>query len=293
MKLLFVHGRGQEGSSSGQLTTQWMSALGQGLERAGMSLPVSVTPEFPFYGDRPGALIAEVNAPLGLNIDARAPEAVIDLDSGELRLGLLQEFAAGAGLTPDDIARADDSTIREMGFQNTRAIRATARALDRVPGLNAQVIDLITRDVYVYLNFLAARRVIDNIIGKILEGDQPYVVVAHSLGSVVAYNVLREKRAPRVARLVTIGSPLALKALRRYLNPIGFPPGVDDWFNAYDPRDIVALRPLDQVNFEIAPQVTNYGGVVNYTENCHGIEGYLSDPTVAARIAEPFQTAGG
>ena len=289
MKLLFVHGRGQQGSSSAQLTTHWMAALGQGLERAGMRLPASVTPDFPFYGNRLETLIAEVNAPLGLNIDARAPDAVIDVDHGELRLSVLQEFAAGAGLTADDVARADDSTIREMGLQNTRAIRATARALDRVPGLNAQVLDWITRDVYVYLHFLAARRVIDNIVGKVLEGDEPYVVVAHSLGSVVAYNVLREKSAPRVARLVTIGSPLALKGLRGYLNPPLFPPGVGDWFNAYDPRDIVALRPLDEANFDVTPRITNYAGVVNYTENCHSIEGYLTDPIVAARIAEPFQ----
>lgn len=73
-----------------------MAALGQGLERAGMRLPASVTPDFPFYGNRLETLIAEVNAPLGLNIDARAPDAVIDVDHGELRLSVLQEFAASA-----------------------------------------------------------------------------------------------------------------------------------------------------------------------------------------------------
>ena len=153
--------------------------------------------------------------------------------------------------------------------------------------MNVQALDWITRDVYVYLEFKSARRVIDRIASDVLDGEEPLVLVAHSLGTVVAYNVLRARREPgRVRRLVTLGSPLALRALRRFLNPLVYPPSVADWFNAYDRRDIVALRPLDDEHFSIGRPIDNYDEVVNYTQNCHGIEAYLSDSVVALRIAE-------
>jgi len=44
------------------------------------------------------------------------------------------------------------------------------------------------------------------------------------------------------------------------------------------------LNPLDAEHFPVAPAVENHGRVRNPTPNCHGITGYLSDPTVARRI---------
>jgi pimeloyl-ACP methyl ester carboxylesterase len=290
MKLVFVHGRGQQGNHDAALRAHWGAALDNGLRRARCAVPPHVTIDFPFYGDRLDRLLDEVKAPLALNIDARGPDGTpvaADLDSNDVRIGLLGEFAEGAGLDSDDIARESDDEWREMGLQNLSTVRATARALDRVPGLNARALDWITRDVYVYLEFKTARRVIDRIVADVLQGDEPVVMVAHSLGTVVAYNVLRARPEPgRVRRLVTLGSPLALGGMRRFLNPLVYPPPVAHWFNAYDRRDVVALRPLDDDHFSVGQPIENYSDVVNYTQNCHGIEGYLSDPVVASRIAE-------
>lgn len=64
------------------------------------------------------------------------------------------------------------------------------------------------------------------------------MVVAHSLGSVVAYNV-----------------------------------------------------PLDAPQtFNVTPPIANKGDVLNFTDNRHGIEGYLADPVVAQQVVWGLQT---
>jgi len=109
------------------------------------------------------------------------------------------------------------------------------------------------------------------------------------LGTVVAYSVLtRDTRAINVPLLVTVGSPLGVRAVRDQFIPIQSPRSVKSWYNAYDPRDVVALYPLDEPSFPVTPVIENYGKVKNHTDNRHGIDGYLDDPVVAGKIASRF-----
>ena len=113
-------------------------------------------------------------------------------------------------------------------------------------------------------------------------GNQPTVVVAHSLGTVVAYNVLVSRNYNRnwqVLELVTLGCPLAVSVIRDKLVPLRQPGCVGHWYNAMDSRDIVALYPLDEDHgWGIDPAIENKTDVDNPTENRHGISGYLGGP---------------
>lgn len=86
------------------------------------------------------------------------------------------------------------------------------------------------------------------------------------------------------AALVTLGSPLAVTAIRNALRPIGHPSCAPAWFNPTDPRDVVALYPLQTQRFGVDPEIENKTDVHNETPNRHGIAGYLGDPVVAQRI---------
>jgi hypothetical protein len=88
----------------------------------------------------------------------------------------------------------------------------------------------------------------------------------------------------QVPLFVTVGSPLAVAAIKRALRPIRFPSCAGAWYNALDPRDVVALYPLDAENFDVRPAIVNQTDVDNPTENRHGIAGYLNDKEVARRI---------
>jgi hypothetical protein len=82
---------------------------------------------------------------------------------------------------------------------------------------------------------------------------------------------------------VTVGSLLGDRNVRDPFRPLKYPP-VGQWYNAFDPRDVVALYPLDATNFPVTPDVVNNGSVTNQTDNRHGISGYLNDKDVARQI---------
>jgi hypothetical protein len=83
---------------------------------------------------------------------------------------------------------------------------------------------------------------------------------------------------------VTVGSPLAVTAIKRALRPIQHPACVSRWYNAMDSRDVVALYPLDSGHFDVSPGIENKTDVHNQTSNRHGISGYLNDKDVARNI---------
>ena len=106
------------------------------------------------------------------------------------------------------------------------------------------------RDVYLYTTRQGVRDEIDRMVRSEIT-TEPTVVIGHSLGSVVAYNILRtDPRALRVPLYVTLGSPLAIRAIRDELRPLRFPQTVQTWYNAFDARDVVALatRILDAIS---------------------------------------------
>jgi hypothetical protein len=81
-------------------------------------------------------------------------------------------------------------------------------------------------------------------------------------------------------------SPLGVRAIRNQLIPIRMPAPVENWYNAFDSRDVVSVYPLDDRNFPSSPAIENYGSVRNSTPNRHGIVGYLGDGTVARKIIQ-------
>jgi hypothetical protein len=288
MKLVMIHGRGQAGQDPAQLKQEWLTALRHGCDRAQVQLPADTVVEFPYYGDLLARLVTRVEAPLGQELRAKGGTPV---PNEALQGEILMEIAARAGLRESDIRLEAGNLPIQKGPANWEWVQAIIRALDHIPGLNSRLIDAFTRDVYVYLTYVGVRAQIDQVIADAL-GDGPCVVLAHSLGSVVAYNVLRTRSVtPRYPGLVTVGSPLGIRAIKQQLaTPLVSPPCVSHWFNAYDDRDVVALVPLDAQRFNVTPPIENKGDVLNFTENRHGIEGYLADPEVARQVVLGLQS---
>jgi hypothetical protein len=119
--------------------------------------------------------------------------------------------------------------------------------------------------------------------------DEPTVMLGHSLGSIVAYNVVRDSSKKSIRAFITVGSPLGIRGISSSLEtPFRNIAGTHGWFNAYDKRDVVALNPLDATYFPVHPTIVNDGTLINTTENHHGIVSYLDKVEVARRVAEGF-----
>lgn len=123
---------------------------------------------------------------------------------------------------------------------------------------------------------------------------RPRIVVAHSLGSVVAYEALHAHPELQPDLFLTLGSPLALPRVvfERLIPaprpagsaPQGMPlPGRTRWVNIADPGDPVAVPPqLSQYFDGIALDHTT---VISPIFRFHHATNYLQSATAAATIA--------
>jgi pimeloyl-ACP methyl ester carboxylesterase len=283
--LLFIHGRGQGASDPTVLQSQWMDILRRGAQTLGRTVPSTVSVGFPFYGKVLDELANAANLPLTADIQTRGAAP----DNGLLAFQdqVAEDIRARTGITDQEILDELGPQPQEHGPLNWAWVLAILRAIDKhAGGLSQTAIEEFTRDVYLYVTRAGVRDAIDAIVRTKLT-ERPTVVVAHSLGSVVAYNVLRtDPRNLNIPLLVTVGCPLGIRAIRNQLIPLKFPKPIHTWYNAFDTRDVVALFPLDGDNFPVTPAVTNFNGVKNHTDDRHGIDGYLDDGNVATHILD-------
>lgn len=133
-------------------------------------------------------------------------------------------------------------------------------------------------------------------------GDRPILLVAHSMGSIVAYDVLRrlEREAPaiRIDHFVTLGSPLGLAEVKLKVaeehGAVRVPDNVGRWSNLTDPRDVAAVA--GRLAEDYAPNgrgvgvrdgaVTNSYRRLDGRTNYHKSYGYLRTPEFSEIVRE-------
>ncbi|GAA1978829.1 hypothetical protein GCM10009718_14410 [Isoptericola halotolerans] len=310
-RLVLLHGRDTAGQDAASLKSAWLAALDQGFRAAGS--PVRVTGDdatLVFYADTLGALVGGVDGV----VDEPGPPPVeryrlTDVPDGALGLALrlAREVLAGAGVPPDATAATAPSTEErtdvvpsDLTDALVRALAAALAAVDRfVPGLSGAVVLLLARDVHAYLHVPAVRAAIDEGVAAALPTDEPAVVVAHSLGAVVAYEVLRSADERwQVPLLCTVGSPLALRAVREMLAvPLTWPAAAG-WVDVRDPRDLLALHDLTPTTFPLpgerqvrAVHVEN-PAPWRHAAAVQGVDGtwtgYLATPGLGAVVADAW-----
>ncbi len=139
------------------------------------------------------------------------------------------------------------------------------------------------------------------------EGERPVLLLAHSMGSVIAFDTLwelthRDRDARKVDLLVTMGSPLGQRFLQRRLLGAGrvgaerYPHNIRRWINLAAVGDLTAIDPTLADDFA---EMTRRGFVdsiedfelQNYFRlqgelNVHAEYGYLVNDVTARVVAE-------
>ncbi|WP_316164560.1 MULTISPECIES: hypothetical protein [unclassified Bradyrhizobium] len=267
----------------------WLETLRRGAAKLDRKLPEPLEVAFPYYGDKLDDFARRYELPLTTDIQTKG--SGIDSDFLSFQAEVAEQMRSQAGITDVLVQKEFGPNPTEKGPQNWAWVQAIIRAIDRNAGSVSQTfIEKFMRDVYLYTSQPGVQDAIDNLVGADID-ERPCVIIAHSLGSVIAYHLLRtDRRALNVRAFVTVGSPLAIRAIRDRFRPIGFPTKARSWYNAFDPHDVVALYPLDGTNFPVRPAVENYGQVLNATDNRHGIVGYLDDAHVAAHVLDALES---
>jgi hypothetical protein len=127
-------------------------------------------------------------------------------------------------------------------------------------------------------------------------GNEPHVIVAHSMGTVMAYDCLkRHAEVPHVDGLLTLGSPLGLDEIQDAFAPEwsrndGFPSEklTGAWCNVFDRLDPVAgLDPVLANDYkQHSQEVVNDLSETNGGAWRHSVSKYLGRPRLRAALAD-------
>jgi len=279
--IVVIHGIGQQSEGPNTLSARLFPALRDGMSRAGTDIsPDDVS--FASYG--------EVFRPKSEFLAAEPYYDASDVEPGyeeDLLLALWERAAS----TDSSVVPPDEEVLSRTPTVARRALAALSRSrfLARVSE-RAFIGDL--KQVRLYFHDDEIRTEIHEEVAAAIT-DDTRVIVGHSLGSVVAYEILFTL-SPRPDRaLITLGSPLGLPNLVfDRLRPApeaqagtgrvkGAWPPVRMWGNVADAGDVVAavedLRPLfgDELR-----QLRVHNGA-----NAHDMSPYLTDPLTGQLIA--------
>ncbi|MFB7126490.1 hypothetical protein [Kitasatospora sp. NPDC056273] len=282
-----MHGIGQQVQGEDRLRAVWWPALRDGLRRAGAVADVLGEEDVAvgFYGD--------VFRPVGRMLSAGIPPYTArDVEDGFERELLAAWWSAAsevdAGVVPPGAA---DTLVA-----TPRSVQAALRALSGSRFFSDVALRMVVSDLKQVRAYLTDQQVRERVRGRVMAriGPDTRVVVAHSLGSVVAYEALCALPGHGVRALVTIGSPLGIRNLVfDRLQPVperagtgvrGVWPGGDGmaWTNLAGTGDVVALvkdlRPVFGERLR--------SGLLSNGTHAHDATAYLTDALCGKAIAE-------
>jgi hypothetical protein len=305
-EVVLIHGIAQEQEGPASLEARWLPAIADGIRAAGHAgladrlwpdcNPRNIDVAMAAYGDlflTPGAQGSD--------------DDLDDLDSGELALAqaLAAEWlnrAADRGQPADR-----DTAARELGYLEPgheemgvkeEAARAVLHAVTRLRwfgiggmAMAERFVNRSLRQVTAYLTDPALQSKIQNrVLARI--GPDTKVIIGHSLGSVVAYEIAASHLNTPLPLLLTLGSPLGLRSViydRLTPQPPVYPVRVRRWVNIADRNDLVAAEP--DLTRLFSPggtdgTVLESGWTVDNGAKPHEAEYYLRKQQVGRPIAE-------
>ena len=161
------------------------------------------------------------------------------------------------------------------------------------PTLAEVLVPYVFGQAHRYRNSAARRHAIYRHLLEQLPTEGDLVVVAHSLGSVVAADLLYHLPPQvRVKLLVTIGSPLSLELLRRHLRRLkeSFPYStVESWLNVIGHHDPVTTSRGMAASFPEALDVFVDNGI---GEDVHSAQRYLDQEVIVRALNWVDQVPG-
>lgn len=288
MRMILVHGINQQGKSSQKILDAWLGQLHNTYAAHGPDPLARLSRiEAAYYGDTLEALssVKVQDQAIALGV-----EATVD-DFDDFAVQALEEIALRLGVTQAQIQAQDLLTVVPQGAGiHKKWVKAIARAIETVSPLRGTLALRVLGQAHAYIRNQHVHDEVNKLVRPLFEDDEPVIVVSHSLGTIVAYSLLREfarnDRPRQSALLLTLGSPLGIDSVRKgFAKPRIRPDNVQRWVNGADPEDFVALR-AELTNDNFGPGIENYPDIDNGHDDPHSILGYLSDPRIAKAIAQ-------
>jgi hypothetical protein len=262
------------------LESWWRAAIAEGLSRHGGTGKAKVRFELVYWAD--------LMYPAPLDPDSLLEPYTEAVGEGPLPRAGLSVRGATAARVRGGLAKALEKASQVRLGENV--VRGTVKA--KMP------------DLHFYKNDEALRRAVQNRLIRRLRSARRWrrkiMLIAHSMGSIVAYDVLKDARRTlkglEISHFITLGSPLGLSGLRTVIEGRArVPECVSSWTNFSDPKDPVSswdmcLCDKYQANsrgITVSDRLVVNGYVSPAGKpNPHKIYGYLRTPEVSELIAD-------
>lgn len=223
--IVAIHGINMHRSLRTAIQRDWRTAIVEGLANVRSPHAQTLSVECAFYGH-------EYNDGKA----GREPEyAAIDIESG-----LETELVLGIGAALGD-ADDDKTKFYLPGMVQSALVRIQRSELfDGRDGLLISFVKQVNR----YLSDTRFRELVHAEVATAM-AQSPRLIIGHSLGSVIAYNWLKENDPGHPVALITLGSPLGFEAIRRRVGCQNgrscWPGRVNSWTNIAAGHDAVAM----------------------------------------------------
>ena len=302
-KIVLVHGIAQEQKGSELVATEAMPAIVSGIQNAAKGLPSHDRPRLEALAERIRKRDPEVDVAIAFYGDEFLKSRTTDDDE--------KRFMDDLAIAMMERARDDSSRelARTAAARELQEITATGEAqgvgrvlgmaiehLGQIRGIADYVMGGVTwlkptlAQVSQYMRDHKTREHVRDEVRRLIAPDTR-VLIGHSLGSVVAYDIARELSNP-LPLLLTLGSPLGLREIiykRIDPQPPTFPVKVQRWVNVADREDFIAstldLRPLFSKEKPENAIFKNFESV-NNGDYSHGLPRYLAKEIVGSAIAQ-------
>lgn len=270
MKIVMIHGIGQASTTGEGLKQDWIGHL-----KRGGADPVMLD-----------AAPAQMAHYADLLAAGRGEAALLRMLGTTRRrrffLEILTEMTAGVQ------SQAAEQLRNLVADPLSQLLEPTFHLLDHIERNGLLFLFELIDEVYDYLFRPGLREAID---GRVMQAFGPgqNLVLAHSLGTIVAFRLLHKRAQaglPAVPRLISLGSPLSFAVVRAILGTgWTYPAGLGDWYNVYDRRDPVSLGVAFPPPAGAGDRI-HHATVANSSFLNHQHPGYLDKDAVIAPLME-------
>ncbi len=245
-------------------------------------------------------------ATMAMEDESRLRSLAVAKDSSSI-----QEYLESKGLHPtkaqlEELKSLQEIMLSEIERGDESNIGAQAYLLPSFPNQATQMrwmeklTGMFLPDVYEYFYDKTRRdQMRESLLSRLRTGGGPFVIVAHSQGSMIAYDLLSqieqlEGTKIEVELFLTLGSPLGIPHVRRRIGQLTnqtsglmVPPNVKQWINIVDRLDYVGV----EKNLSKHYKPRNGVGVQDFVENNkdwdpHSATGYLNIERVQSSVRQ-------
>lgn len=273
MNILFIHGRNQHNQLPYVLKFNWLESLKDSFANSSIEFPNDIYIHMPFFGYRLEYLARRHGPPLFE--DDNYKNIISSNNFMDFWISSLTDLS----IIDNQHNKTIGSSFEDKGDKgitsNPSFINIISKIDKTIPVATKLSIFYFLRDAYLYIYHAGIKAEIDNIVkGDILKS--PSIIIAHSLGSIVAYNILRNiDNEIEIPLLITIGSPLGITAIRNEFKPITYPSSIKEWHNIKCNADIISTNELNEKNFPTKRNIINHNIINAPKEDPHSALNYL------------------